>query len=67
MIDIQFIQFYIKKKYDLSIEEYFSVSKPVVSGWRNNKFPGGRLKEFLEKEGTIEPNILFERIYPKNI
>lgn len=65
MIDIKFIEFYIRVKYNKSLEEWFSVSKPVASGWRKKSFPGGRLKEFLEKEGTLDPHILFERIYPK--
>lgn len=29
MIDIQFIEFYIKKKYNQNMCEYFMVSKPV--------------------------------------
>lgn len=65
MIDIHFIQFYIRKKYSQSLEQYFNISKPIASTWRNKHFPGSRLKEFLEKEGTLDPHILFNRIYIK--
>lgn len=65
MIDIQFIEFYIKKKYNQSMVEYFDVSKPVLSVWRHKSFPGGRLKEFLEREGNLDPHILFDRIYQR--
>jgi hypothetical protein len=31
MIDIQFIEFYISKKYNKNMCDYFNVSKPVLS------------------------------------
>lgn len=65
MIDIDFIEFYIKKKYNQNMCEYFGVSKPVLSIWRHKSFPGGRLKEFLKREGNLNPHILFERIYKR--
>jgi len=65
MIDIDFIEFYIKKKYNQNMSEYFKVSKPVLSIWKNKSFPGGRIKEFLEREKNLDPHILFERIYPR--
>jgi hypothetical protein len=65
MIDLQFIEFYIKKKYNQDLSSYFKVSKPVLSIWRNKSFPGSRLKEFLEREGSIDPHILFNRIYKR--
>lgn len=65
MIDIYFIEFYIKKKYLQKLEEYFDVNKSVASNWRNINFPERRLKEFLYREGTINIFELFTRIYPK--
>lgn len=53
-LDIDFIEFYIKKKYSQKLEEYFEVNKSVSSGWRNNHFPDRRLKEFMYREGTID-------------
>lgn len=63
MIDIDFIEFYIKKMYSKKLEEYFEVNKSVASNWRNNSFPDRRLKEFLYREGSLDINILIERIY----
>ncbi len=63
MIDIYFIEFYIKKKYSKKLEEYFEVNKSIASNWRKNSFPDRRLKEFLYREGTLDINILINRIY----
>lgn len=49
MIDIEFIEFYIKKKYNQNMCEYFDVSRPVLSVWRKNRLPQGRLDEIHEK------------------
>ena len=38
MIDIDFIEFYIKKMYFKKLEEYFEVNKSVASNWRNQFF-----------------------------
>lgn len=68
MIDLNFIEFYIKKKYSQKTWEYFDVTKQVISIWRrNNEVPGHRLKEFAEKEGSFDVHELLEKIYPKNI
>jgi hypothetical protein len=63
MIDIFFIEFYIQRKYSKKLEEYFNVNKSVASNWRKNSFPDRRLKEFLYREGTLDTNILINRIY----
>lgn len=63
-MDFLFIEFYIKKKYNISVEEYFNIKKMSVSNWRtNNKIPPKRIMEFYEKEGTIEVLELFKKIY----
>lgn len=36
MIDVNFIEFYIKKRYNIKIEEYFNVNKSVASKWSIN-------------------------------
>ena len=64
MIDIHFIEFYINRKYNQKLEDYFSVSKSVSSGWRNNSFPIKRLHEFCFRENSIDILELFNKIYP---
>jgi hypothetical protein len=63
MIDIDFIEFYIKKKYSQRLEEYFEVNKSVASNWRKKSFPDRRMKEFSYREGTLDLNTLFSKIY----
>lgn len=62
-IDVDFIEFYIKKKYVQKLEDYFSVTKSVSSSWRNEHFPEKRLHEFAYKEGTSDIIELLKRIY----
>jgi dissimilatory sulfite reductase (desulfoviridin) alpha/beta subunit len=61
--DIYFIEFYIFKKYNQKLEEYYSVNKSVCSKWRNYNFPERRLKEFIWREGTDDILELIKRIY----
>lgn len=63
MIDIHFIEFYIKKKYSQKLEEYFIVNKSIASNWRKKSFPERRIKEFLYREGTLDISILISKIY----
>ena len=65
MIDIQFIEFYIKKKYNQNMCEYFGVSKPVLSVWRHRHFPEGRINEFCRKEKGYSAHELFDKIYER--
>ena len=65
MIDLHFIEFYIKKKYNQNLVEYFNVSKPVISIWRNKSFPVSRMDEFIRREKEFNIHILFERIYKR--
>jgi hypothetical protein len=62
-IDVYFIEFYLKKKYNQKLEEYFSVTKSVSSAWRNTSFPEKRLHEFVFREGTSDILELLKRIY----
>ena len=62
-IDVDFIEFYIKKKYKQKLEEYFGVTKSVSSAWRNTSFPEKRLHEFVYREGTSDLLELFNKIY----
>ena len=62
-IDVDFIEFYIRKKYNQKLEEYFSVTKSVSSAWRNTSFPDKRLHEFVYREGTQDLIELLKRIY----
>lgn len=63
IIDVHFIEFYIFKKYNQKIEEYFDVNKSVASKWRNTSFPDKRLHEFVYREGTQDLIELLKRIY----
>lgn len=63
MIDITFIEFYIKKKYSQKLEEYFDVTKSISSIWRKSSFPDRRLKEFQYREGTLNIKELIDKIY----
>lgn len=63
MIDIDFIEFFIKKKYNQKLEEYFDVNKSVASKWRNDKFPERRLKEFYFRERSLDVFSLIKSIY----
>lgn len=63
MIDIDFIEFYIKKKYKLKIEDYYSVNKSVASKWRNFSFPEKRLYEFTHRECSNDILELFLKLY----
>lgn len=62
-IDLHFIEFYIFKKYNKKLEEYYIVNKSVCSKWRNYKFPERRLNEFIWREGTSDIIELIKKIY----
>jgi hypothetical protein len=62
-IDVDFIEFYIGKKYKQKLEEYFDVNKSVSSKWRNSSFPERRMKEFIWREGTQDLIELLKKIY----
>lgn len=63
-MDFLFLQFYIQKKYNQKVEEYFDIGKMSVSGWRtSNTIPPKRLLEFYEKEGSMDFLELFKNIY----
>ena len=62
-IDLDFIEFYIKKKYKQKLEEYYGVNKTISSRWRNIKFPEGRLHEFVYREGSSDIMELMKNIY----
>ena len=66
MIDIDFIEFYINKKYNQNVDGYFGVSRPVLSVWRKKGLPQGRIDEFMRREKSFDIFELFERIYKRN-
>ena len=63
MLDFDFIEFYVKKKYGKNLQEYFSVNGPTISKWRNSKMPEKRIHEFVFKEESSSPKILITKIY----
>jgi hypothetical protein len=64
-MDFLFMEFFIKKKYDQKVEDYFKINKVSVSYWRSsNTIPEKRLLQFQVKEGSIDPKELFLKIYP---
>jgi len=64
-MDFLFLEFYIQKKYNLKVEEYFNIGKQSVSFWRtSNTIPPQRQLEFFQKEGSMSIQELFKKIYP---
>lgn len=64
-MDFLFMQFYIQKKYNQKVEEYFGINKVSVSSWRtNDNIPEKRMLQFQVREGTIDTKELFEKLYP---
>ena len=62
MIDIEFIEFFIKKKYSQSIDNYFDVSRPVLSVYEDSNFYLNRKKETFEKViNTIKDKIKYRK------
>jgi hypothetical protein len=62
-IDLDFIEFYIRKKYNQNTDDYFLVSRPVLSVWRKKGLPQSRMDEFLRREKSFDILELFQRIY----
>jgi hypothetical protein len=62
-IDVHFIEFYIFKKHNQKLEEYFDVNKSISSRWRKSHFPDKRLHEFVYREGTSDMIELLKRVY----
>jgi len=63
-MDFLFLEFFIQKKYNQKVEEYFNINKVSVSHWRqSNTIPEKRLLQFQLKEGTITPKELLEKLY----
>ena len=64
MIDFLFLEFYIQKKYNEKVEDYFLIGKQSVSDWRvSNTIPPKRLIEFMQTEGSMDPLELIKKIY----
>jgi hypothetical protein len=64
-MDFLFLEFYIQKKYNQKVEDYFNVGKQSVSFWRtSNTIPPQRQLEFFKKEGSMDIKELFNKIYP---
>ena len=62
-MDFLFLEFYIQKKYNQKVEDYFNVGRQSVSDWRvSNNIPEKRLLQFQVKEGTINTTELFSKL-----
>ena len=63
-MDFLFLEFYIAKKYNQKVEEYFNIGKQSISDWRtSNIIPEKRILQFYRNEGSIDPKELLQRIY----
>ncbi len=65
-IDVDFIEFYVKKKYNQNLDKYFEVSRPALSVWRKNGIPQIRVDEFMRREKSFDIIELFSRIYKRD-
>ena len=64
-MDFLFMEFFLKKKYNQSVNEYFGVGRASVSHWRNdNIIPEKRLLQFQVREGSLDIKELFKELYP---
>lgn len=63
MIDLKFIEFFIRSMYDKSIEQYFHVNKSTVSNWRKRGIPNRYILTFTDIEKSDNIYELFKRIY----
>lgn len=66
MIDLKFIEFYVRSIYDKSLEEYYHVKRPAVSNWRKRGVPSKYILIFIDNEKTSNITELFNRIYGTN-
>lgn len=64
MIDLKFIQFYVKSVHDKTIEDYFHVGKSTISNWKNRGMPDRYRLIFIDIEKSDNIYELFEKIYP---
>jgi hypothetical protein len=63
-MDFLFLEFYIQKKYNQKVEDYFNTTRQSVSLWRkSNIIPEKRILQFQVKEGSIEIKELISKIY----
>jgi hypothetical protein len=62
-LDLEFITFYIDKKYKQSVSNYYNVSGSVASKWKSEGIPEQRIHEFVYNEGSKSPIELFKQIY----
>ena len=63
-MDFLFLEFFIQKKYNQKVEEYFNIGRQSVSDWRiTNIIPEKRILQFQLKEGSIDPKELFKQFY----
>ncbi len=62
LLDLDFMSFYVEKKYKKSLSSYFGVSSSVVSKWKYG-LPEQRLHEFVFREGSKCPIQLMKNIY----
>ncbi len=63
MIDLKFIEFYIRSLYDKSVEEYYHVKRPTVSNWRKRGIPKKYIDIFVDNENSNNIIDLFKKIY----
>ena len=63
-MDFLFLEFYIQKKYNQKVEEYFNIGRQSVSDWRiSNSIPEKRLLQFQLKEVYIDPKVFFQQFF----
>lgn len=63
MIDLKFIEFYVRSAHNKSIEDYFYVKRSTVSNWRKRGIPKRYISIFIDIEKSDDIFKLFGRIY----
>jgi hypothetical protein len=64
-MDVHFIEYYVRKKHDLNLAEYFQTSMISIYRWHTKGIPEVRIKEFIERERSGNIYELFCRIHER--
>ena len=64
-MDIYFIEYYVRKKYNQSLVEYYDISIITLYKWHSHGIPIMRVREFVKRERSDNMYELFCRLHEK--